>query len=239
MTGLNKYNKSGIQLKQLIEDYQENIAKILPFEFIDENTFKLDLSINNLDLLSYDNLSTRILTKYINDNLTKYGKQIAVGGYGENRVIYQKSELFGNSENARSVHLGIDVWCNENTPISAPMDSIIHSFKDNDNFGDYGPTIILEHSIKSQVFYTLYGHLAKSSISDIGIGDKINKGEVFAKVGNSLENGNWPSHLHFQLITDTMDYFGDFPGVSSEKEKVKWLDICPNPSLLLLQTNKY
>lgn len=71
-----------------------------------------------------------------------------------------------------------------------------------------------------------------SELKNIKVGDKINKGEIFAKIGNSKENGNWPPHLHFQLISDMKGNWGDFPGVSSKQEKDKWLELCPDPMLM-------
>ena len=37
---------------------------------------------------------------------------------------------------------------------------------------------------------------------------------VIARIGTTAENGGWPPHLHFQLITDLLDRHGDFPGVA-------------------------
>lgn len=220
------------KLEQVLADYSK-FARILPFDFNENNVYKLDLSVNNVELTSVKEVDTNFLSNYINKKLEKNAKQIAIGGYAENRIIYKKSELFGNDENARSIHLGVDIWCKKNTIVSAPINSVVHSFKDNNAFGDYGPTIILEHHIEDKKFYTLYGHLSKKSIKNIEVGDKINKTQVFAEIGNSNENGNWPSHLHFQVISNMNENFGDFPGVSSIQEKNKYLYICPNPMLII------
>jgi murein DD-endopeptidase MepM/ murein hydrolase activator NlpD len=148
-------------------------------------------------------------------------------------VIYKKSTHFGSGENVRSIHLGVDVWCNENTNVYAPFDGVIHSFKVNDNFGDYGPTIILRHELDGIVFFTLYGHLKLASLKTLHIGQTIKSGSVFTQIGSHLENGNWPAHLHFQIISDMQNNFGDFPGVCSQKELNNYLKTCPNPSLIL------
>lgn len=221
------------KLEQVLTNYSQSFASILPFDFNENNIYKLDLSVNNTELTSVKELDTDFLFNYINKKLKKYNKQIAIGGYAENRIIYKKSKHFGNDKNARSIHLGVDVWCEENTIVSAPLNSVVHSFKDNNSFGDYGPTIILEHNIEDQTFYTLYGHLSKKSLENIEIGNIIIKGQIFAAIGNSDENGNWPPHLHFQVINNMKGYFGDFPGVSSIQEKNKYLDICPNPMLII------
>jgi hypothetical protein len=48
-----------------------------------------------------------------------------------------------------------------------------------------------------------------------------------------FENGNWPSHLHFQIILDLQDWQGDYPGVCKYSERQLWLDNCPDPDLIL------
>ena len=37
-------------------------------------------------------------------------------------------------------------------------------------------------------------------------------GQEIARLGDFPSNGDWPPHLHFQLITDLLDREGDFPG---------------------------
>jgi peptidoglycan LD-endopeptidase LytH len=48
-----------------------------------------------------------------------------------------------------------------------------------------------------------------------------------------FENGNWPPHLHFQLIADMEGWKGDYPGVCKYSEREKWLGNCPDPDLVL------
>ncbi|MCU4165263.1 peptidoglycan DD-metalloendopeptidase family protein [Carboxylicivirga caseinilyticus] len=222
-----------VSLEEIINKYRKTFGNVLPLNLSPENVYELDLSVDNQYLRSLNKLSTESLGQYIQAQLKKVNKNIAIGGYAENRLVYQMSEHFGRGAEARSVHLGIDIWYKSGTPVFAPLDGIIHSFNNNANFGDYGPTIILEHRLENVTFYTLYGHLSTSSIEDIANGDKIKKGDIIAHLGEEHENGNWPPHLHFQLITDMLDKEGDFPGVCSVLEKDKWLNICPDPRLIL------
>ena len=222
-------------LHRLISKHKQQFANILPFQLTSENSIELDLSIDNSELLAIKDLNTQSLSDYINSMLKTSDKSFAFGGYGENRLVYKMSEHFGSGSEARSVHLGLDIWCPAETKVCAPLDSIIHSFQNNDRFGDYGPTIILKHMLEDQSFYTLYGHLTKSSLVNKKVGDRIESGEAFAAIGNSNENGNWPPHLHFQIIENMQDYWGDFPGVCSEQEQEKWLTICPDPMLMIKQ----
>lgn len=96
---------------------------------------------------------------------------MAFGGYIEGRNIYQRSPIFRNGQYPeRNIHIGLDLWIEAGTPVLAALDGKIHSFKNNAGLGDYGPTIILEHEIENQKFYTLYGHLSLESIEEISIG---------------------------------------------------------------------
>ncbi|MFK7782228.1 peptidoglycan DD-metalloendopeptidase family protein, partial [Psychroserpens sp.] len=101
------------------------------------------------------------------------------------------------------------------------------------NFGDYGPTIILQHVIQDSRFYTLYGHLSLSSIVNLKVGQKFKKGELIATLGDASVNGDYPPHLHFQIIKDIQHYVGDYPGVCSKQDLEFYIHNCPNPNFLL------
>ncbi|MBN2891260.1 MAG: peptidoglycan DD-metalloendopeptidase family protein [Bacteroidales bacterium] len=220
-------------LKDILQQKKQDLGQIFEFDLKTTSIFEFDFSVDNQELYSIDLSNTNELDNYVNKKLSESDADIGIGGYMENRLIYKRSSHFGTGENARSIHLGVDIWCPANSPIFAFTDSKIHSFQINDNFGDYGPTIILEHQLENTTFYTLYGHLSLSSLNNLYEGKIIPKGEKFAEIGNKTENGKWPSHLHFQIITDLMGKKGDFFGVCSLKEKEKFKIICPNPNLIL------
>ena len=123
----------------------------------------IDLSTDNKPLKDFDSSCSNSWTTYINQYLQDRKKSIAFGGYLEPRSIYNRSNYFNSKSalEARNIHLGIDLWCAAETPVLAAFDGVVHSFKDNTNHGDYGPTIILKHCIDNVEFYTLYGHLSK------------------------------------------------------------------------------
>jgi murein DD-endopeptidase MepM/ murein hydrolase activator NlpD len=129
--------------------------------------------------------------------------------------------------------LGVDIWTQAGTTIFAPMPGKIHSFADNQGFGNYGPTIILEHLLNDLTFYTLYGHLAKKDLINLQDGQCIEKGEKIGEIGNFPENGDWPPHLHFQVMTDMLSYLGDFPGVAAPSTFDLFSKICINPNWIL------
>ncbi|HRN46046.1 MAG TPA: peptidoglycan DD-metalloendopeptidase family protein, partial [Flavobacterium sp.] len=133
----------------------------------------------------------------------------------------------------RNIHIGLDLWIKAGTPVLAALDGFIHSFNYNTGVGDYGPTIIIEHKIKNQHFHTLYGHLSLESISNINIGDPVLKGMQIATLGDAAVNGDYSPHLHFQIIEEIPNKFGDYPGVSTKSDLNYYLKNCPDPNLLL------
>ena len=194
----------------------------------------IDLSISNADLSTLDMGNANDFENYVDKILQKNEAKVAFGGYNEVRNLYKSSQLFNDDENEeRNIHLGMDLWIKAETPILAALDGIVHSFDFNAGKGNYGPTIILEHALENQVFYTLYGHLSMDSIAEIEIGALFKKGQPIATLGNSSVNGGYAPHLHFQIIKEIADYFGDYPGVCSKNDLDYYLENCPDPNLLL------
>lgn len=195
--------------------------------------FHLDLGPANKSLKDLDLTDNLVFKGYLEGLREEFGFDIAAGGYNEERVLYSRSNHFGAGEKARTIHLGVDLWTDEGSVICAPLDGIVHSMANNTAYRDYGPTIILEHSIGTKKLYTLYGHLSSESLEENYQGNTVGAGEVFARVGSEDINGNWPPHVHFQLIRDMGAYSGDFPGVASKKDREKFLFLCPDPNLIL------
>ena len=111
--------------------------------------------------------------------------------------------------------------------------STIHSFQYNQNHGDYGPTIIVEHEIGSDRFDTLYGHLSRESLNRLEPEMKVKAGDKIAELGTSRVNGDYAPHLHFQVIIDLEGKKGDYAGVCTQQEVSNYSKNCPNPLLLL------
>lgn len=219
---------------KILEQNMHKFLDVMPFSLKKSSLYELDLSSENTELYGNEIVENEQINKFITQKLQSTNSIAAIGGYAEDRLIYKQSQHFGGaSENSRTIHLGVDIWHKAGTSIFAPYKAEIHSFKNNDNFGDYGPTIILMHKIENVEFFTLYGHLSKKSLEKLKVGKKISTGEKIAELGSPNENGGWFPHLHFQLITDIQNYLGDFPGVCSKPDKEKFLKLCPNPKHLL------
>ncbi|MFD2698644.1 peptidoglycan DD-metalloendopeptidase family protein [Mesonia sediminis] len=172
------------------------------------------------------------------DHLTKWlhkkGAQVAFGGYMELRQIYDRSMHFLTDEaQKRNLHLGVDFWAPAETPVVAPIAGRVHSLANNEGYGNYGPTLLLEHQINGRQFFSLYGHLSIASLSLLKQGDFVKAGGTIGFLGETLVNGDYAPHLHFQLILDLENYEGDYPGVATALEKPYYLKNCPDPNLLL------
>ena len=195
------------------------------------NYVPLDLSIHNPDLNQLNISNANDCQRYV-DLIANNNCNIPYGGYLEKRNLYGSSDRFNNTE-IRNIHLGIDFWLPEQTVVLAPLKGKVHSFANNADFGNYGPTIILEHNINGFTFYTLYGHLSLDSIDTLFVGQEFNQASFLARLGATEINVGYAPHLHFQLILDIQTYTGDYPGVCSNTNLDFYKDNCPNPNLLL------
>ena len=224
-----------MKLKQKLIEQLNFPTKVVASHIDFDKYISIDLSHQNAELKKIKLNSSESLSDYINNYLKIHSKKIAFGGYLEKREIYKRSSHFNtqNTENQRNIHLGIDLWCDTNTAVLAALNGVIHSFKNNTAYGDYGPTIILEHCIDGITFYTLYGHLSLGSITNLRVGTKVKAAEVIGYLGTAEVNGDYPPHLHFQIINDLQGNFGDYPGVCSANELDFYKENCPDPNLIL------
>jgi len=194
----------------------------------------LDLSVTNHELMEMKPENASEFETFISNYLEKNNAEVAFGGYIEGRTLYKRSTIFKNdSIPERNIHIGLDLWTKADTAVLAPLSGKVHSFKNNIGLGDYGPTIILEHIIENEKFYTLYGHLSLESIENLSVGTFFNKGQKIATLGNSSVNGDYAPHVHFQIINDIEEYNGDYPGVCNTNDLNFYIENCPDPNLLL------
>ncbi|MCH4551264.1 peptidoglycan DD-metalloendopeptidase family protein [Aestuariibaculum lutulentum] len=217
-----------------------NTSIIKPISVLDipntgENYVSIDLSETNTVLDQVDVSSSEKFSQYIESYLTSNKADVAFGGYLEPRNIYKRSLHFNREDNLteRNIHLGIDLWYSAGTAVLAALDGEVHSFKNNTNYGDYGPTIILKHQVAGIEFYTLYGHLSLESITSITVGEKVKQGQSIGSLGTPGVNGDYPPHLHFQIIKDLQGYVGDYPGVCNIRDLEFYKMNCPDPNILL------
>lgn len=222
-------------LAQTLQKYSADFNPVVPFDSKRDKLSLLDFSMNNKELSEDIFNDTQKFGEYINRKLSPANAKFGIGGYMEHRELYRRSKVFDSNpgEEPRRLHLGIDIWGKLYTAIMSPWDAIVHSFAFNSKFGDYGTTLILTHNLDGVGFYTLYGHLSMNSIKNFREGDNVEKGDIIGEFGIPMENGQWPPHVHFQVINDIGEWRGDYPGVCKFSEKEKYQENCPDPDLIL------
>ena len=156
-------------LEELLQEI-ENV-KVIDSTIEYDYYFPLDLAVTNEGFKKLGINNAIDFEVYIENYLTENNAKVAFGGYNEIRNLYKRSEIFNDSNaEERNIHIGLDLWIKAGTPVLAALDGFVHSFNYNIGVGDYGPTIILEHHLEHQKFYTLYGHLSLESIKSIQVG---------------------------------------------------------------------
>ncbi len=222
----------------LLQRLQQNAGKfspVVPFDPQTDRAIVMDLSDKNEDLTAVIFSDTKSFDQYIQSLLLAGDARFGYGGYLENRAVYGRSRLFNSGKDAaqpRTLHLGLDIWGAAGTEVMAPLDATVHSIGYHPVYGNYGATIILKHQMEGITFYTLYGHLSKADLA-IKVGDKVKSGAVFAHFGEPEENGQWPPHLHFQVIQQFNGQSGDYPGVCSLAQEAFYRQNCPDPMLIV------
>lgn len=216
-------------LQQLVEQNRSAFAPMFDPALTAGNTIYMELS----DSGRFAGLSQTEIDAAVFGEIEQAGAVAGVGGYLENRSIYQDTDLFqGDAE--RCIHIGVDVFLPEGTPIYAPLGGTVHSFANRAVAGDYGPVIILRHRLHDLEFHSLYGHLGVASLDGLVDGTEIRQGEKLAEIGPRPVNGNWTPHLHFQLVRDMQGIRGDYPGVVRPAELDFYRANCPDPMPLLV-----
>ena len=220
-------------IAELLAANREALCPVVPFDLTGGGMVVFDFTDANHELARLDINDVSGFTEYLFDAIADAEMPVGVGRYDEDRVLYRHSPLFDGTAERRSVHLGIDLFVVEGTEVFTPLDAIVHSAADNAGLGNYGPTVILRHELGGSVFHTLYGHLGRSSIDRLEPGTTLFAGDPVGEVGDLQENGSWPPHLHFQIITGHLDDEVDYPGVAAPSERERFLELCPDPNLIL------
>ena len=224
----------------------DQFSPLVNLDFARDELLPLDTSVASPDVgapgePADPEILTRRLFRAIDDNACA----AAIGSYGEYRLIYAGENFNDVTGHRRTLHLGIDVFMPAGSPVFAPLEGVVHSVANHDAPMDYGGTLILAHRVtdargkdqsKEITFYTLYGHLAPASLNHLKKGAKVEAGQPLAQMGGVHENGRWPPHVHFQIITDLLEQAAQvdtFAGVGTHQHRRVWLSLCPDPNLIL------
>jgi 4-aminobutyrate aminotransferase-like enzyme/Ser/Thr protein kinase RdoA (MazF antagonist) len=180
--------------------------------------------------------------QWLQQQMAAADADVAIGRYAEDRNCYAGDQFTTDAPETRSVHLGIDLFVPEDTPVLAMLPGTVLTVQDNDAPYDYGPTVILRHEAHTTAgampFYVLYGHLSRRTLTTVRPGQQVAPGEVVGYIGNHTENGGWAPHVHVQVITDLMtpdDHQpdGNFEGAGEPSRMPVWRQIAPDADLLL------
>ncbi|WP_299030859.1 aminotransferase class III-fold pyridoxal phosphate-dependent enzyme [uncultured Sulfitobacter sp.] len=165
------------------------------------------------------------------------GGRIWLGYYHEPRLIYAEPAFRNGpwkASDRRTVHLAVDVFTTAGAPMFAPLRGEVFVAEYRSGHLDYGGVIILRHETpQGDTFFTLYGHLDPEFLDRLRVGQTIEKGEEFCRLGDPSMNGGWAPHVHFQLALTTEGIEADWPGVGDPDEMYLWRAVCPNPAALL------
>jgi len=156
-------------------------------------------------------------------------KEWGVGKYNEKRLRMYLESMF---DNERNVHMGVDIWTKSGTPVYSFWDGEVSYIQNNDQAGDYGPTIVIRYELNDSPLYALYGHLSKESLAMVSIKGGVKKGQKIATLGSKQVNGGWAPHLHFQLSVEDPGE-ADMPGVVAPKDREEALKTYPDPRMVL------
>lgn len=221
-------------LEDVLKASADRFHPVVPWQKGDR-LLLMDFTASNPELTNDILANTQLFSDYVNRKLAEAGAFYGIGGYNEHRTVYGRSAVFDDPDGGepRRLHLGTDIWGKPYTKVMAPLDGIVHSFAFNNAYGDYGATILLTHQLEGVSFHTLYGHLSLNSLKNLQEGDVVRKGDVFCEFGIPFENGQWPPHLHFQIIRDMEGKKGDYPGVCAFSQREHYLANCPDADLIL------
>jgi 4-aminobutyrate aminotransferase-like enzyme/Ser/Thr protein kinase RdoA (MazF antagonist) len=230
--------KSTTVINWLTEN-KERSGRVIEPDLRCPDAILFDLSVGSPELGNVAELSdTAKFTEMLFGRMRAANAKVGIGRYNEARLLYTGEAFRAESNDYaewRTIHIGIDLFLSPGSPVFAPLDGTVHSFANNAHRSDYGPTIILQHELQEGrgCFYTLYGHLSADSLEGLCPGMPFRQGAQIAKVGSFPTNGDWPPHLHFQIISDMLGMNGNFPGVAAPSACDVWLSIAPDPNLIL------
>lgn len=151
-----------------------------------------------------------------------------IGKYDEKRRNMYTAPQYKNS---RNIHMGLDIYAEAGAPVFSFYEGTVCYKADNNQPGNYGPTLVLRYLLSGQLLFALYGHLSRESLSNVSTGETVDKGQEMASVGPEEVNGGWTPHLHFQLSWDDPGK-ADMPGVVSDENHESALKTYPNPQLV-------
>lgn len=156
-----------------------------------------------IDRVKFEKRQTKDISKKLKLNQKLYSSIPAIkptiGNYSIDGFGMRRHPILG----IRKFHRGIDINCNWGTPVHSPGDGRVISVERQSGFG---LVVEVDHGFG---YITIYAHLSKALVKR---GEKVKRGQVIAKSGNSgLSSG---PHLHYEVhhngkALDPIDFFFD------------------------------
>ena len=110
-------------------------------------------------------------------------------------------------EERRTIHVGIDLFAPAAKAVLAPLEAVVAQIG-----CDLVPRVSGASSCSSTAPTTTFPSGPCSvtsrppSAQHLAVGQRVPAGEVIARLGRPDENGEWPPHLHFQVMTDLCEW---------------------------------
>jgi 4-aminobutyrate aminotransferase-like enzyme/Ser/Thr protein kinase RdoA (MazF antagonist) len=225
-------------VERCLQTNAKSTSSILEVDLRTAPSLVFDLSVGSTFLGADPAAATTpALAERLFSEMKRAAAAVGIGRYNEARPLYN-SALYGSADNPtaerRTIHLGIDLFVVPGTVLRSPFDGVVHIVANNAAPQDYGPLVILQHETDDgSEFFTLYGHLTAATLEGLKVGQRVARGQEFARVGAPAENGGWPPHAHFQIILDLLDHGANFPGVGYASQRAIWTSLSPDPNVLL------
>ncbi len=178
-----------LRLAMGLPEVPEDIKYMGMGGYIDRDTVKNELeSIRNLVNMEYRDLQN--LKKMVQEKQEelKYTPSILPSyGYMTSGFGYRRDPFTGRVK----FHEGLDISAPTGTPVYAPADGIV-TFVGIRN--GYGLTVEIKHGDR---YITRYAHLSESLVR---VGQRVQRGDMIARVGNSGRSTG--PHLHYEVLKD-------------------------------------
>jgi murein DD-endopeptidase MepM/ murein hydrolase activator NlpD len=118
------------------------------------------------------------------------------------------SSFFGyrSCSGCSTMHSGIDFTPGAGVPIEAVADGVVVGSSVAD--GSWGVHVTIEHDIDGVTYRSAYAHMQSGSMT-LSLGDKVKRGQVIGRVGNTGQS--FGAHLHFVIQTADGTFIDPLP----------------------------